>query len=345
MEDYYNILEIKRDATSDEIKKKYRTLAVKFHPDKNKGDPNAENKFKQISEAYSVLSDPDKRKQYDMFGTVDGVPMSTNSFNPFDMFSSFFNEGDSNFDNFYTSDGRRKKQVGSNLKISIEVNLSELVKDTEKNISLRREGKCKTCNGTGETKESQRTQCQNCGGQGIFFRRMGPMQIRESCSVCSGTGQLIKNPCNVCHSHGIVEETISTSINIPAGSDTGMTLRIRDLGNYTKKGKYGDLFVEIRVKQSNLFDRQNDDLFCEKEIPFYDMMLGSNFELETFYDRININIPELSTSNNVIKVKGLGMPNVRTRNKGDIYIKIVPKFPNKLTQEQKEILSLYKKSN
>ena len=345
--DYYKILNIPNSATPDEIKKAYRKLAIKWHPDKNKGNKVAEEKFKEISEAYDVLSNSDKRKQYDMFGTSDFADTnSASGFNPFDMFNSFFGGG-VDFESTFTHDNRRnnKQKTGSDLKIRFECKLEDIIKDINKTVSFNRNGECKSCTGTGRTKKSSVVNCPSCGGTGILYRRMGPMQIREVCVSCGGSGSFIKNPCNTCNGSGISSESVSTKIKIPKGSYSGLILRIPDMGNFVHGGRYGDLFVEIRVRPDQRYERDGNNVFVNEGIPFYDIILGKTLTIKSLYGSVNIEIPKTAKPNTTLKVKNHGLPDLKQSEKiGDMYVRIFPEFPNKLSDEQESILELYKKT-
>jgi molecular chaperone DnaJ len=347
-DDYYKILNVSADASPDEIKKAYRKLAIKWHPDKNKGDTDAEEHFKKISQAYDILSDVNKRNQYDMFGsTTESNTSHASGFNPFDMFDSFFGNGDSNFESIFKHDSKRNNtpNSGSNLKIKIEVNIDEIIKDVNKTISFNRSGKCNPCNGSGKTKNSSFIRCSDCGGSGVFYRRMGPMQLREMCMTCGGHGQLTKNPCGTCSGLGISQESITTKIKIPRGCYSGITLKIPDMGNYSPGGRYGYLYVEIYVKSNTRYDREGNDLYVTEYIPFYDAMLGTSHKVNSLYGVINVSIPPMSKLNTMLKVKRHGLPDMKNNEHlGDMYVRVLPSFPDKLTKEQSAILELFKKT-
>ncbi len=358
MEDYYNILSVSKNASQDEIKKAYRKLAIKWHPDKNKGDAAAEEKFKQISEAYDVLSNQDKRAKYDQFGhsafTQQGGRSGGFDQDPFDIFNSFFgggsrvNPGQSGFDNFFTSDNkRRSSSEGSNLKIDIEVSLKQITKDFEHNLTYVRNGICNSCSGSGETKNSSLQVCGQCGGAGVVYRRMGPMQMEQTCPTCNGSGNILKNPCGFCQGSGIKEERINTTIKIPKGCHTGVKLRMSEMGNYGgRNGNFGDLFAVIYVRKDPKFEREGNDLFCEEQVDFYDMILGSNKTIDSLYGKVNYKIPPNLQPGSTLRIQQYGMPNMRSDNsKGDLYVVIQPKFPKKLNAEQKSILELFRKAN
>ena len=353
-EDYYNILSVSKTASQEEIKKAYRKLAIKWHPDKNKGDSAAEEKFKQISEAYDVLSNEEKRSQYDQFGHSAFKQQSSggrSGHDPFDIFNSFFGAGarvnpGGGFNGFFTSDNRKRNQktTGSDLKIDIEVKLNELINESYRTIKFTRNGKCSSCNGTGETSSSSYKQCGTCRGQGVVYRRMGPMQMEQICPTCDGSGSELHGGCTSCSGHGVITETIETRIKIPKGCHSGVKLRVSQHGNYSKGGGFGDLYAVIYVKKDEYFERDGDHLICEEQINFYDMVLGSQKTINSLYGKVSLKIPQGTQPDSVLRMPKYGLPNMRNNDKGDLYVMVKPKFPKKITVEQKSILELYKKT-
>ena len=358
-QDYYNILNVTKSASPEEIKKSYRKLAIKWHPDKNQGDPSAEEQFKKISEAYGVLSDQNKKAQYDQFGHAafkqQGGSGGSGGFHhdPFDMFNSFFGGGarpnPNGFNDFFTSDSGRKSNSGpgGNLKVDIEVTLKDIIHDKKHTLSYTRNGLCKSCSGSGETKNSSLKMCPTCGGQGSVFRRMGPMQMEQTCPTCAGPGTILQNPCNPCQGSGVVNEKINTTIKIPKGCHTGVKLRISEMGNYGGRNSsgFGDLFAVIYVKKDNYFDRDGSDLFCQEEVQFYDMITGAQRTVKSLYGKVNLKIPTCTQPDAVLRIPNYGLPNMRSEtSKGDMFVLIKPMFPRSLNTEQKSILELYKKS-
>jgi len=360
-EDYYKILNVSKSASKDELKKAYRKLAIKWHPDKNKDNPEAEEKFKEISEAYDILSDENKRAQYDQFGHSafkQGGMGGNAGFqgDPFDMFNSFFNggAGPGGFGDFFDSGmggtresyGKQKNASGSNLKIDIEVSLQEIINETNKKINYTRNGLCNACSGTGQTEHSRLKNCTQCGGAGAVYRRMGPMQVQQTCPTCGGLGTILQNPCTPCQGSGIMEEKINTNVKIPKGCQSGVKLRMTDMGNFGgRDGSFGDLFVVIYVRKDSYFERDGNDLICEEKIDFYDMILGGTKTIKSLYGKVNVKIPRGSQPETVLRVGDYGLPNMRSDTvKGDLFVVLKPKFPEKINSEQQSILELYKKS-
>lgn len=359
-EDFYNILNVSKNASAEEIKKAYRKLAIKWHPDKNKDDPSAEEQFKKISEAYDVLSDETKRSQYDQFGHAafnqNGMGSGRSNFHndPFDMFNSFFGGGarpnPGNFDNFFTSENTRRNRntgPGSNLKVDIEVKLKDIIVEQSHKISYTRNGMCKSCSGTGETKDSSLKICSQCGGQGSVFRRMGPMQMEQTCPTCAGEGQILANPCQPCQGSGTIPEKMNTVIKIPKGCHTGVKLRISEMGNYGGRNSagFGDLYAVIYVQKDEYFERDGNDLYCEESVNFYDMITGTQKTINSLYGKVNVKIPQCTQPDAILRVIDHGLPNMRSdSSKGDMFVVVKPKFPKTLNTEQKSILDLYRKT-
>jgi molecular chaperone DnaJ len=337
--DYYTLLNIPTTATSEEIKKAYRKLAVKWHPDKNKDNPSAEDKFKEISTAYDTLSNPEKRRNYDQYGhdSVNHPSGGQAHHDPFDVFNSFF-----------TRDGnarKRKTQQGQNLRVHVEVKLSDLLSTTTKLVEFKRLGICNPCNGQGTTNSDDLETCKNCRGQGVVFQNMGPMQIQQHCPVCLGEGTILKHPCGVCMGQGTNTETMKTNIKIPKGCHSGITLRVPAHGNYIKGGKYGDLYVDVNVRPDSRFDRQGNDLVTKLSVDFCDMILGNHSKLDSLRGPINIKIPSSCQPDTILKVRSQGLPDMRDNSiMGDLYVMVKPVFPKQLNVEQKSILELYKKT-
>jgi molecular chaperone DnaJ len=344
-ENLYSTLGVNKSASASEIKSAYRKLAMKYHPDKNKNDSSAEEKFKKISEAYEVLSDENKRRNYDQFGDAKFNPNQGGfggggNTDPFDVFNSFFHARNSGGFKEHTN----RSQTGSNLKIEVEVTLEELVNDISKLTRYKRLGKCGNCKGSGISNESKIDNCHQCGGSGAVYQQFGMMRVQQVCHACGGTGTFIVNPCNPCSGTGTFEETLELNIKIPRGVQSGSRMRISEHGNYIKNGKFGDLYIHIYQRNHAKFARDGNDIFCEEKINFIDMILGGSTEIKGLRGNINVKIPPSSMPNSRLKVKEQGLPNERTGKVGSMYITLEPTFPSKLTASQKSILELYKKS-
>lgn len=348
-EDYYTLLGVSKSATADELKKAYRKLAIKWHPDKNKDDKNAEEKFKQISEAYEVLSDETKRLQYDQYGhqafEQQGQGRGGFHSNPFDIFESFFGGGGgAQFSDMFGTRQSNRSNRGSSLRFDMEVTLKDIIRGVEKEIRYNKEKKCNTCSGTGKKSDTRVIPCGQCGGTGSVYRSMGIMQMQQPCPVCQGRGQQITNPCKQCNGGGVEDLSTNVKIKIPKGAHTGTKLRISGGGNECKGGSPGDLFVLIHVKKDKYFNREGDDLICEEKINFYDIILGTKVTIPSPHGRVNIKVPPNTQPDAILKVKNHGTPNIRTDHLGDLYVIIKVELPTFLSSEQKGLLELYKKS-
>lgn len=351
-EDYYNLLGVNKTASADELKKAYRKLAIKWHPDKNKNDKNAEETFKQISEAYEVLSDKTKRAQYDQFGhsafEQAGSGGGGYHSNPFDIFNSFFGSGGGNAtfsDMFQGGTRRRHGDTGSSLRLDLEVTLKDIIRGITKEVTYSKDEHCKSCRGTGKTSNTQTVTCDYCVGQGVVYRQMGIMQVQQPCGVCGGTGQQITNPCSKCNGQGIRNSRSNVKIKVPRGAQTGTKLRISGGGNECRGGSAGDLYAIIHVKKDNYFNREGDDLICEEQLNFYDMILGTKVMISSLHGKVSITIPSNTQPDAVLKIANHGVPNLRTDHLGDLYVIVKVDLPKSISSVQHELLELYKKTS
>ena len=351
-EDYYSLLEINKNADQAQIKKAYRKLAIKWHPDKNKGDSAAEEKFKKISQAYDVLSDENKRRQYDSLGH-DMFTQQQSGGNrgggfhsdPFDVFNSFFGGGGGGpFSDFFGGRQQKQKTSGSNLQINLQVTLNDIIFGKETNIKYHREERCSSCRGTGAAPHSKVETCGTCRGQGVVYRQMGVMQIQQHCPSCGGSGQITTIPCESCSGVGIEKTNNNVKIKIPKGASSGIKLRVSGGGNSDKQGNHGDLYVIVIVEDDGIHERNGDDLIIRQEIDFQDMILGSKKRINTPHGKVNLTIPACTKNETVLKVKDHGIPNLNTGRLGDFYVILNAIFPTTITEEQKSILELYRKT-
>ena len=350
--DYYEVLGVEKNAYDGEIKKAYRKLAMKYHPDQNPGDHTAEEKFKEINEAYEVLSDADKRARYDQFGfagvdpnygagTGGGFNGGFGGFDGFDLgsiFGDFFGGGAS-------SGGQRRSGPtrGQNLGVEIEVTFEEAAFGCEKEISYGRVEPCSTCSGSGCKPGTQPETCSRCGGRGTIRTQqnfMGmTMQSENPCPTCGGKGKLIKEPCTVCKGKGKVRRNKTVKVNVPAGIDNGQSFRLRGEGNCgSNGGPSGDVLVTVTVKPHALFERDGANVLCEMPITFTQAALGAEIEVPTLDGKVRYNIPEGTQTGTTFRLKGKGIPYVGYKNRGDQYVTVVVETPTKLTREQKELL-------
>lgn len=356
-EDYYELLGVGREASADEIKRAYRKLAVKYHPDKNPDKPEAEEMFKKVSEAYEVLKDPEKRQAYDRYGHaafeggVGGTRGGGVHVDPFEIFREVFGGGGGGggiFEEFFGGGmgrgggGRSRAQEGDDLRYDIEISLEEAARGTEKEIRYRRTVICKDCNGTGAAPGSSVVTCPDCGGSGYVMSQRGFMTIRQVCPRCRGTGQVVERPCPSCGGEGRVVETSSLKLKIPPGVDTGSRLRSQGKGEAgVNGGPPGDLYVIIHVKEHDVFERQGDSLFCEIPIKFTVAALGGNMKVPTLFGKGNLKIPPGTQSGTVFRMRGQGMPHLRGSGRGDQLVRVVIEVPKKLTGEQREKLQAF----
>ncbi len=349
--DYYKILGVPRNATKEEIKKAYKRLAKKYHPDLNK-DPGAAEKFKEINEAASVLTDDKKRQQYDTFGSAafsqggsynqgfEGFESAFSGFDFNDIFDSIFGSG---FEGFTSRRGRRKA-MGSDIRYDLTITLEEAAKGVEKEIKIRKNVECPSCHGTGG--HNPRT-CSSCHGTGNIrqVRRtpFGVFATTTTCNTCGGTGKVFEEPCNKCDSLGIVMDTVRIKVKIPKGVEDGMRLRIQGEGDAApRKGIPGDLYVFIHIKEHDYFERQGDDLFMEVPISFVQAALGAEIEVPTLFGKAKLKIPPGTQSETIFRLKNKGMPILNKNNVyGDELIKVRVEVPKKLTHKQKELLKKF----
>ncbi len=352
--DYYETLGVSRDASGDEMKKAYRKQAVKYHPDKNPGDATAEAKFKEVSEAYDVLKDEDKRAAYDRYGhdafQQGGMGRAGGGgggfHDPFDMFREAFSGGGGGgiFEEFFGGGGGRSggAQRGSDLRYDLEITLEEAAEGTEKEIRYKRAVSCSACSGSGAEPGSGKTTCQTCGGAGQVSSNRGFISFRQVCPNCSGSGQQIDKPCSDCRGEGRVIDSSQVKVRIPAGVHTGSKLRSAGKGEAGQSGgPSGDLYIVIHVKEHELFERQDDDLFCELPIKFTLAALGGAADVPTLFGKGNLKIPAGTQSGTTFRLRGQGMPRLRGGGQGDLLVRVHVEVPTKLNNEQKKLLEDY----
>ncbi|KAJ53854.1 molecular chaperone DnaJ [Clostridium tetanomorphum] len=348
--DYYEILGLQKGASDEDIKKAFRKLAIKYHPDKNKGDKEAEERFKEINEAYQVLSDPQKKAQYDKFGTTDfnGAGFD-GGFGGFD-FSDFGGFGDI-FDSFFGggfSGGRRRNgpQRGADVEYTINLTFEEAVSGAEKEISLTKSETCTKCNGTGAKSGSHPKTCGKCGGTGqVKVQRSTPFGSFVSvttCDACNGKGTIISDPCPECKGKGTVRKQKKIKVNIPAGVDTGNAIPIRGQGEAgTNGGPAGDLYVSIKVAPHPFFKRRGDDIYIDAHISFAKAALGTELKVKTIDGEVKYDVPSGTQPGTIFRLKGKGVPHVNGRGRGDQYVNIIVEIPKTLNQKQKEAIIEY----
>jgi molecular chaperone DnaJ len=342
--DYYEVLGIEKGASSDEIKKAYRRLARKHHPDVNQGNSEAEEKFKELSEAYEVLSSPDKRQAYDAYGH-SGPSMGGGSGFGFGDMGGFGDIFDMFFGGGMRGDARTHSmgEAGSDIQADVEMTLEEAAQGIEKTISYARLDLCDACSGTGARAGSSPETCRQCGGTGQVRQSqqtiLGSFSTVTTCPICRGEGRIIRDPCEKCHGHGRTRIGTEHTVTIPAGVETGNTMRIRGAGDSgLRGGPAGDLYVRIRVRTHQVFERRGDDIFCEMPVSFIQLTLGDTIEVPVLGGKSSLHIPEGTQTGHSFKLKGKGIPNINTGVHGSEYVIVRAVTPTKLTDEQKGML-------
>ena len=340
--DYYEILGIKRDADEEEIKKAYRKLAVKFHPDKNPGDKSAEESFKELGEAYEVLNDPQKRAAYDQYGHA-AFDRRAGGFgrggfhDPFEIFREVFSGG-SIFDDLFGG-GRQdptQPQRGDDLRYDMEISFEEAAHGCEKEITVTKPEKCEVCSGKGAEPGSHVKQCTTCGGRGQVLTSRGIFSIAQTCPHCQGAGRIIEKPCKACRGSGRRERNSKITLRIPAGVDTAS--RLRSAGNGEagfRGGPPGDLYVVLHVRPHEIFQRDGDDLLCEVPISFVQAVLGSEIEVPSLDGKSSIRIPAGTQPGAMFRLKGKGIKNIQGYGHGDLHVRINVEVPTHLSAAQK----------
>lgn len=347
--DFYELLGLEKGASEDEIKKAFRKQALKYHPDRNPGDKEAEEKFKELNEAYQVLSDPQKKAQYDQYGTTDfngggfegGFDFS--GFGGFgDIFDSFFGGG------FSGGGGRRRNgpEKGSDLEYTLSLTFEEAVFGCEKQINITRNESCEKCSGTGANHGSHPKTCDKCGGTGqVRVQRntpLGNFVSMSTCDKCSGKGTIITDPCTECKGKGKVRKQRKIKINVPAGVDTGNIMPMRGQGEHGNNGgPAGDLYVNIRVASHPTFKRKGFDIYIDTHISFAKATLGTELKVPTVDGDVKYEVPEGTQPGTVFRLKGKGVPRVNSHGRGDQYVNVVVDIPKNLNQKQKEALLAY----
>ncbi|HOK39518.1 MAG TPA: molecular chaperone DnaJ [bacterium] len=345
--DYYEVLGVSKDATIDEIKKAYRRLAIKYHPDKNPGNKEAEEKFKEATEAYEVLSNPEKRAQYDQFGHSAFSNANFNWDTVFTDFSDIF--GDSPFSDIFEtffgggfSSQRRKKnyaQKGADLRYDLTITFEDSYFGAEKKIDIEKNEVCSNCNGKGAAKDSDLIICPNCKGTGKTTINQGFFSITRTCSKCYGEGHIIKNPCPKCNGSGNIIQKKKLSVKIPAGIEAGQRIKLKGEGEPGKNGgPNGDLYIFINVKEHPIFTRQGNNIVCSVPISFYTAVLGGEIDIPTMNGNEKLFIPPGTQTGKIFKLKNKGFPELYDTRKGDQLIEVVIVTPTKISQEERELL-------
>ncbi len=344
--DYYEVLGVARDVSSKDLKKAFRRMAMKYHPDRNPGDKDAEEHFKEVNEAYEILSDQEKRAAYDQFGHA-GVDPSAGA-------GGFggFGGGNANFSDIFGDvfgdifgggggGGRQRSSVqrGSDLRYSLDLELEEAVHGVTKKIRIPTQVECETCGGSGAKKGTQPTTCTTCGGIGQVRMQQGFFSVQQTCPTCRGTGKMISDPCGSCHGAGRVQQTKTLSVKVPPGVDTGDRIRLAGEGEAgVNGGGPGDLYVQVNVLEHAIFQRDGKHLYCEVPISFTDAALGGELEVPTLEGRVKLKIPAETQTGKLFRLRGKGVTPVRGGGPGDLLCRVVVETPVSLTSRQKELL-------
>jgi molecular chaperone DnaJ len=350
--DYYEILGVARDASDEEIKKAYRRLAVKYHPDKNPGDKAAEESFKELGEAYEALCEPQKRAAYDQFGHAAfdarqrasraGAGGGGGFHDPFDIFREVFGgSGDGSiFDNIFGAQDPASPQRGDDLRYNLEITLEEAALGCEKEISVTKLDKCETCAGAGAEAGSKLKTCATCGGRGQVLTSRGIFSIAQTCPHCKGQGRLLEKPCKSCHGEGKRQRTSKIKLRIPAGVEGGSRLRSQGNGEAGfRGGPAGDLYVFLGVKNHEIFTREGDDLVCEVPVSFVQAALGAEIEVPTLEGRATIKIPAGTQPGTLLRLKERGIKNLQGYGQGDLRVRVQVEVPSHLNTAQRAKLA------
>lgn len=347
--DYYEVLGLTKGASDDEIKSAFRKLAIKYHPDKNQGDKEAEEKFKEINEAYQVLSDPEKKSKYDQFGTVDfdGAGFGGGGFGGFD----FGDLGDifGGFGDIFGGGGSRRKggpARGNDLEYALNLTFEEAVFGTSKEITITREEDCSSCHGTGAKAGTSPTTCDKCGGTGqVRVQRQTPLGVFatvSTCDKCGGKGKIILNPCGQCHGKGKEKKRRKITITVPAGVDNGNVIPLRGQGDQgTQGGPAGDLYVRINVMAHKFFKRRGTDVYLDTHISMIKATLGAEIKVPTIDGEVSYTVPQGTQPGTVFRLKGKGIPRINSSSRGDQYVNIIVDIPKSLNERQKEALNMF----
>ena len=348
--DAYEILCVSRSSAVEEIKTCYRKLAMQYHPDRNPGDAEAEEHFKEISQAYDILIDPDKRAAYDRHGyaAFQGGGGGGGGFHdPFDLFREVFgSSGGGIFEHFFGGGGQQTEQGrGADLRYDLEIKLEEAAHGVEKEIEIRKTGQCSTCGGSGGGPAARLHTCPTCRGRGQVISSRGFFQVAQACPRCRGAGQMFDHPCKVCHGEGRAEVTARIKLKIPAGIDDGSRLRSSGNGEAGVRGApSGDLYVVIHLHEHRIFSRNGEDLFCELPVPFVTAALGGEINVPTLDGKASLKVPAGTQSGTVFKLRGKGMPHLRGSGHGQLLVRVAVEVPTKLTAEQRRKLEEFSAS-
>ena len=356
-QDYYEVLGLQKGASEDEIKSAFRKQAMKYHPDRNPGDKAAEEKFKEVNEAYSILSDPDKKAKYDRFGFAGVDPNA--GFGGSGGFNGFSGSGFGGFEDIFNMFGGafggggrsyNGPREGADIQKRMSITFDEAVFGCKKTIKLTKNCSCGDCQGTGAKPGTGKRTCSVCGGSGtvraVQNTMFGQMATQRTCDRCGGTGEMIDNPCQTCQGTGQVRKTVNLDVKIPAGVDNNSVITLRGQGEPgTKGGPAGDLYIVLSVAAHPVFKRQGDDLWLSVPITFTQAALGDEITIPGLNSKLSCKVPAGTQPGTVLRVKGKGVPNVNTGRPGDIYVEVNLEVPTKLSAEQKELIRKFGESS
>jgi molecular chaperone DnaJ len=341
--DFYEVLGVSRDVTDQELKSAYRKQALKFHPDRNPGDHAAEENFKAASEAYQVLSDPDKRAAYDRYGHAgvgggggfNGSPFS-GGVDISDIFGDLFGEM------FSAGGGQRgtRQRRGDDLRFDLTINFEDAFYGTEQEVRIRRLETCSTCSGRGTSSGRGPTTCTQCGGRGQLRYQQGFFSVARTCSACGGAGQVIGDPCGTCHGQTRVNSELKLTVKVPPGVEEGTRIRYAGEGDAGRSGgPKGDLFIVLAIRPHDFFERNGNDLHCVVPVSFPQAALGAEFEIPGLGGAVNLKVPEGTQSGKEIRVRGRGMPYLNEKGSGDMIVRVLVQVPRKLSRAQRELVA------
>jgi len=343
MTTYYEILEVSREAVLEEIRTAYRRLAIKYHPDKNPGDKEAEDRFKEISEAYQILADEEKRQLYDLYGDAGLAGLELGGFNGFEDIFSSFGEAFEDFFRFGQSRDRQDQpQPGADLRQPVVLTLEEVARGLDTSLVVERRVSCPRCQGEGAEPGSSRQTCPICQGQGQVSQSKGIMKVFNACPDCQGSGNIVTSPCSACQGAGVIKEKKQLQVRIPPGVDTGTRLRLRGEGeDGTRGGPTGDLYLEICVAPHDIFTRKRQDLYYRASISFVEAALGTEVEVPTLTASTRLAIPPGTQPGATLRIPGLGLPGLRGKAPGNLVVVVDLQTPTQLSEAQKQLLKQF----
>ncbi|MBI4026836.1 MAG: molecular chaperone DnaJ [Verrucomicrobia bacterium] len=350
--DYYEILEVPKSASDEEIKKAYRKMALKYHPDRNQGNKAAEEKFKEVSEAYEVLANSEKRAAYDRFGHAAFGPGSRTGpaaggfHDPFDIFQQVFGGAGNMFSDFFGGGGDRDgAQGGNDLRYDMEITFEEAAFGCEKEVSIRRNETCDTCNGDGAAPGSSMKRCSQCSGRGQVTNQRGFFMVSQTCPRCRGAGRVIEKPCTTCNGGGLMERQARIKIRVPGGVENGMRLRSSGNGESgVRGGTPGDLYVVLHVREHEIFKRDGEDIYCEVPISYALAALGGELEVPTLDGNARVRIPPGTQSSTLFRLRGKGVRSLDGHGLGDEHVRVIVEVPTRLNSDQRRKLEDFARS-